>query len=231
MAAVSKVVMIMLDTVVSCPGKATIEGRTLPNDENFDLGEVPLHEAFAKSCNTTFGQLGADLGPQDLTKTAAELGLGVDYVIPGLTTVTGSVPIGEEAIARVEAGIGQGKVTASPFGMALVAASIARGDTPAPMFITDQPGIGDRSPEEFGSTFAEQIRTMMREVITKGTATELVGITGLLGKTGTAEYGAGKAHGWFVGIKGDLAFAVLVTGADSNSPAKLATDRFLRALG
>ena len=71
---------------------------------------------------------------------------------------------------------------------------------------------------------------MMRETITGGTATALNDIPGLLGKTGTAEFGANNegAHGWFVGISGDLAFAVFVNNAGSSTPAIEAAGRFLR---
>ncbi|PRC51714.1 penicillin-binding protein, partial [Mycobacterium sp. ITM-2017-0098] len=40
-----------------CPGTENIEGRQIPNDDNFELGDVPLHTAFARSCNTTMGRL------------------------------------------------------------------------------------------------------------------------------------------------------------------------------
>src|SRR4029077_10122341 len=55
-------------------------------------------------------------------------------------------------------------------------------------------------------------------------------IPGLLGKTGTAEYiDNTHAHGWFVGIDGDLALAVFVSDAGSSGPAVDAAGRFLRA--
>ncbi|WP_280479640.1 penicillin-binding transpeptidase domain-containing protein [Nocardia cyriacigeorgica] len=218
------------DTVLPCPGEANIEGRRIPNDDKFDLGEVPLHTAFARSCNTTMARLAVNLPPNALTDTAAQLGLGIDYVTPGLTTVTGSVPPANTPAERVESSIGQGTVTASPFGMALVAASLAHGSPPAPMIVADAPGVADRTPPPLPAGVAEQVRTMMRETITAGTATQLADIPGLLGKTGTAEYGDNSsAHGWFVGIDGDLAFAVFVADAGSSAPAVEAAGRMLRA--
>lgn len=218
------------DTVLPCPGEANIEGRRIPNDDKFDLGEVPLHTAFARSCNTTMARLAVNLPPNALTDTAAQLGLGIDYVTPGLTTVTGSVPPADTPAERVESSIGQGTVTASPFGMALVAASLAHGSPPAPMIVADAPGVADRTPPPLPAGVAEQVRTMMRETITAGTATQLADIPGLLGKTGTAEYGDNSsAHGWFVGIDGDLAFAVFVADAGSSAPAVEAAGRMLRA--
>lgn len=217
------------DTVLPCPGVADIEGRRIPNDDNFDLGQVPLHTAFARSCNTTMAGLSVRLPAQALPTTAERLGLGVDYVTPGLTTVTGGVPVPENPAQQVETSIGQGAVTASPFGMALVAASIAHGTTPAPMVVSGQPGTPDRTPPPLPAAVTDRLKTMMRETVTAGTATQLADIPDLLGKTGTAEYGDNtNAHGWFVGIRGDLAFAVFVADAGSSGPAVEAAGRMLR---
>jgi cell division protein FtsI/penicillin-binding protein 2 len=69
------------------------------------------------------------------------------------------------------------------------------------------------------------LRDMMRAVVTEGTAAG-VGLPGeVFGKTGTAEYRDGNpppTHGWFVGYRGDVAFAVIVEdggfGATSAAP-------------
>jgi hypothetical protein len=218
------------DSVVACPGTENIEGRQIPNDDNFDLGQVPLHTAFARSCNTTMGRLAVNLPPEGLTKAAAQLGLGIDYTAPGMTTVTGKVPVADTSALRVEEGIGQGKVTASPFGMALVAATLAHGSVPSPTIVAGQPGKPDRAADPLPATVADQVKTMMRETITSGTATQLQDIPDMLGKTGTAEYiDNTHAHGWFVGIAGDLALAVFVSDAGSSGPAVDAAGRFLRA--
>ncbi|MGW4352650.1 penicillin-binding transpeptidase domain-containing protein [Nocardia sp. NPDC004582] len=218
------------DATVACPGRENIEGREIPNDNNFDLGQVPLHTAFARSCNTTMGRLAVQLPPDGLTNAAAQLGLGIDYVTPGLTTVTGKVPTADTPALRVEEGIGQGTVTASPFGMALLAASLAHGSVTPPTLVQGHPGKPDRQPPALPPGIADQVKSMMRETITGGTATALRDIPGLLGKTGTAEYIDDKhAHGWFVGIDGDLAFAVFVSDAGSSDPAVQAAGRMLRA--
>ncbi|MFE4498281.1 penicillin-binding transpeptidase domain-containing protein [Rhodococcus sp. NPDC056743] len=216
------------DTVLPCPGTENVEGRQIPNDDEFDLGSVPLHTAFAHSCNTTMARLAVGLPADALHDAALQFGLGVDYVTPGLTTVTGNVPDANTPAERVESAIGQGTVTATPFGMALVAASIAHGETPAPMVVKGKPGVADQTVTPTPAVVTEQLRTMMRETVTGGTATTLADIDGLLGKTGTAEVDGGPAHGWFVGIRGDLAFAVFIAGADSSAPAVQVAGTFLR---
>jgi len=78
------------------------------------------------------------------------------------------------------------------------------------------------------------LRPMMRAVVTRGTAAGVGLPSGVYGKTGTAEYGSGRnppSHAWFIGYRGDLAFAVLVegggVGADASAPI---ANAFLRKL-
>jgi len=217
-------------TVVECPGKQTIGPRTIVNDEQFDLGPVPLHRAFAASCNTSFSRLAADLPADALPRAASMFGLGADYAVAGITTNTGKVPPAATVTERVEAGIGQGTVQATPFGMALVAATVARGSTPTPQLIREIPTTGGGGAPLPGPV-AAALRSMMGEVVTGGTARELAGLGGVRGKTGTAQHGDGtRSHGWFVGYRGDLAFAVLVVDAGTSKVAVGATAAFLGAL-
>lgn len=218
------------ETVLPCPGAATIKGRTIPNDEQFDLGSVPLHTAFANSCNTTIAALAVELPPDALTQQALRLGLGVDYIAEGMTTITGKVPPAESDAQMVEDSIGQGKVVASPFGMALIAATIASGSTPKPVLVTGTETEGDQDPGSLSPEVIAAIQQMMAETVTSGTATALNDIGGVRGKTGTAQFGDGtQSHGWFIGYYQDMAFAVLVVGGGSSQPAVSVAGDFLRA--
>ncbi|WP_168700265.1 penicillin-binding transpeptidase domain-containing protein [Gordonia paraffinivorans] len=216
---------------VPCPGRTTIEGRTIPNENDFDLGTVPLATAFARSCNTSMGALANKLPENALTDMARRFGIGADYDVPGLTTVTGRVPVADSPALRVENGIGQGTVTVSPFGLALAEASLARGETVSPVLVDGQSTSGDVEPRKIPEAVTGPLRSMMRDTVTRGTATALRDVPGLGGKTGTAEYGDNKnPHGWFAGIAGDLAFATLVVGGGSSAPAVGITGEFLRPL-
>ncbi|MGQ0574710.1 MAG: penicillin-binding transpeptidase domain-containing protein [Pseudonocardia sp.] len=217
---------------VACPAGVVVDGRRVPNAGGFDLGTVPLRTAFARSCNTTFAHLGARLAADALPVAALTLGLGADFAVPGLVTVTGSVPVAQTEVLRAENAFGQGQVLASPFGMALVAATVARGAPVVPQLITDRPTEVLRAATAPDPTAVEQVRAMMRAVVTEGTATRLAGLGEVFGKTGTAEFaGDGRAHGWFVGYRGDVAFAVLVVDGGSSEVAVEVAERFLRATG
>lgn len=221
-----------VDTPVACPSRATIEGRSIPNDNEFDLGTVPLHTAFARSCNTTQGALAVQLSPEAMRDTAARLGFGVDFRAPALTTVTGQVPVTTGGAARVEAAIGQGTVTASPFGIAVMEASLANdGHMIMPNLIPDERTTADQTPAPLPAETVAALRTMMREAVTNGSASSLNDIENLGGKTGTAEIGSGPAHGWFAGIVHDIAFCAFVEGADSSGPAVAMSGQFLRGAG
>ncbi|MHA6625517.1 penicillin-binding transpeptidase domain-containing protein [Pseudonocardia sichuanensis] len=218
------------DAVLPCPYTENIQGRQIKND-GFGLGAVPLHTAFANSCNTTMARLAVDLPPDALASTAAQLGLGIDHVAPGMTTITGAVPPAPRPEQRVEWSIGQGEVLASPLGMALVAAAVVRGEAVAPVLLPGRPTTSDATPPPLDPRVLDDLRTMMRETVTEGTATALAGLPGVAGKTGTAQYGDGtRSHGWFVATAGDLAVAVLVVDGGSSTPAVQAAERFLTPL-
>ena len=217
------------DTPEPCPGTVTIENRTIPNEDKFDLGTVPLEQAFAHSCNTTMGALADKLPADALPNTAKNLGIGVDFVVPGITTVTGKVPNADTPAQRVENGIGQGTVTVSPFGLAVAEASLAHGSTITPTLLPGQQTTASTPSTPIDQPTADALRAMMRLTVTEGTATALKDIDGLGGKTGTAEFGDNThSHGWFAGIAGDLAFATLVVGGDSSAPAVAVSGDFLR---
>ncbi|HWO65585.1 MAG TPA: penicillin-binding transpeptidase domain-containing protein [Umezawaea sp.] len=222
---------VTVDKPIECPGEATIGTRRIPNEGKFDLGTVPLHTAFAQSCNTTFGKLSADLPADALTTTALQFGIGADFTIAGITTNTGKVPPAQDVASRVENGIGQGKVQTTPFGMALAAATVASGKTPVPQLIREIPTVTNTDLPGLPAGVAQALRPMMREVVTGGTATALAPYGQVFGKTGTAQFGDGTgSHGWFVGYRGTVAFAVLVVDGGSSKAAVAVTGTFLGAL-
>ena len=225
------------DTPVPCPGTTTVEGREFKNENKFDLGTVPLTEAFAKSCNTTFIEQALKLPDDALTAAAASYGVGSDWQLP-VGIFSGAVPASSAGTTKAADAIGQGKVLMSPVQLALVAAGIASGTPAAPVEVVGAPPAGP-APKGPSATVLDQLRPMMRQVVLTGTAKGLADRGDVYGKTGTAEFGdktPPDSHGWFMGYRlggtqGDIAFAVLVEAGQSSSVAVDVADAFLGALG
>lgn len=211
---------------VPCPGTMEIGNRVVTNYNGSGVGDTSLDAAFARSCNTTFGNIAHSLAPGQLKEQAAAFGLGVDYRIPGLTTFTGSVSEGADEAERTDAGYGQGLDLASPFGMALVSATVARGGTPAPTLLPAAGTWSSRASRPLDPAVLAGLRSMMRSVVTSGTATAIAGRGEVRGKTGEAE-APGGSHAWFTGYRGDLAFATLIVHGGGSEHAVAVTDRFL----
>jgi cell division protein FtsI/penicillin-binding protein 2 len=131
----------------------------------------------------------------------------------------------------VEDGIGQGAVQVSPFGEALMAATVATGRAVTPRLWQDAATDVTTGYTAPPAEILAPLRAMMREVVTSGTATGLAGSGLVYGKTGTAQFTAKDANGWFVGYRGDLAFAVLLVGSNSSTPAVTLAQRFLAKVG
>jgi cell division protein FtsI/penicillin-binding protein 2 len=173
--------------------------------------------------------LSDELPPDALPNMAKLFGIGVDYVIPGVTTITGNVPNADTPAQKVENGIGQGTVTVSPFGLAVAEASLGHGSTITPTLVVGEKTTASAEFAPIPPAIVDSLRAMMRQTVAEGTATELRDIPDLGGKTGTAEFGDNtSSHGWFAGIVGDIAFATLVVGGDTSAPAVKVTGDFLR---
>lgn len=220
---------------VTCPPEQNIGGFPFHNAEFHDYGTLSFRDAFAHSCNTTFGAMGVDkLGNGRLASVAATFGFGA-AVTPGVPAVRAEFPPPRDDTDLAAASIGQGRVLASPLNMASVAAAIASG-TWRPPRVVPAALVPDRSikPRPLEPAVVKALRSLMPAVISEGTAHAVPFPSGTAGKTGTAEYGSGKeppTHSWFIGYRGDVAFAVIVEGGGTGAAvAAPIASRFLKGL-
>jgi cell division protein FtsI/penicillin-binding protein 2 len=229
---------ITLDTPIDCPATTVVEGRTFKNSDGLGaLGTVPFRTAFARSCNTAFTALAPKLGADGLGKAGTALGLGTPWDL-GADVYTGAVSTGGSATEQAAAAFGQGTTQVSPIAMAAAAAAVARGQWKQPVLITD-PAPAKPAPDgpALKPEAVAALQTMMREVVTAGSGIALKGLPGapVHGKTGTAEFDSAdptKTHAWFIGWKGDVAFAVFVEeGGGGSATAVPIASKFLLTLG
>jgi cell division protein FtsI/penicillin-binding protein 2 len=102
--------------------------------------------------------------------------------------------------------------------MATVAAAVDAGQWHAPRLLIAPSTLAPTGPPPapLGPDVVANLRSLMRLVVTSGTGTA-ANVPGqvVFGKTGTAEFGSGtppETHAWFIGFRGDLAFAIIVEG-------------------
>ena len=226
---------VTLDGKVDCPKTKTVSGRSFKNSHNMVLGSVPFRTDFAKSCNTAFVNLAPKLGADGFQDASAKLGLGVKWDL-GTEAFTGKISPANTPTELAAATFGQGATAVSPLAMAGATAAVARGQFVQPKLVVDPaPTAPAADGPKLDEASVQPLHTMMREVVTKGTAKALADVPGkpVSGKTGTAEFkdGEEETHAWFVGWQGDIAFAVMVEkgGAGAEAAVPIA-ERFLTAL-
>jgi penicillin-binding protein A len=201
-----------------------------------------LVNSFTVSCNTTFGQLGLQIGDQ-FVAGMAKFGIGqpppIDLspgAVPSLGPLAGSFQSNQPQFAL--AGIGQGAVAVTPLQMALVADGIANGGVIMQPHVTSEIRDAndklirrvDPAPWMTATTpqVAQAVTQMMIQVVNSsagtGTAAQIPGVT-VAGKTGTAQTVPGQPpHAWFVAFAPAEAprFAVAVIvehGGNANQEA------------
>lgn len=179
-----------------------------------------LLEGFTVSCNTTYAQVGFDLGERFATgiqdfgvQTAPpnEKGSGIDPpIIPSRGPAVGTFQHNQPKF--MQDAIGQNEVLVPPMEMALVAEGIAnQGAILSPHVVDCVLGPNDKVVSRVGTqqykraidpATANTMTTFMLSVVNSpqgtGTAARIPGVA-VAGKTGTAETAAGeKPHAWFI---------------------------------
>ena len=222
------------DTTVPCPPKVVVNGKAFTNFEGETAGAVPFSQDFVMSCNTAFVEMAKRLQAGDLPAAGKQLGLGTSWQLP-LAAFTGSVPAPSGPVEQAADAIGQGKVLASPLDLALVAAAVRSGSWRPPVLVTDPAPQGTAQPQPLDASRVSVLQGLMAKVVASGTASSAGLPPGTSGKTGTAEFGTAnppETHAWFVGFRGDLAFAVLVEGGGvGGRVAAPIAAKFLTAVG
>jgi cell division protein FtsI/penicillin-binding protein 2 len=199
------------DTILPCTPTLVVNGRRFSNYSSYptdQLGNIPLHTALAHSCNTAFISQYKSVSQDDLIKAAQSLGMGDQLDLP-FTGFLGSVPGTDDVVEHAASFIGQGRVEASPLTMAVVVASVMKGQTVRPRLIVSD-GALPPPATPLDPTEAGVLRQELRAVVNEGSGAVLEQAGVEYAKTGTAEFGTAnppKTHAWMVAGRGDIAIA------------------------
>jgi len=201
---------------VACPETYTVQGVTYHNDKGeSEPPGTPFSLDFAQSCNNAFSQWWNQLNGQLASTAQTYYGLNQPWSIgiPGKTATYFNAPVGASGSELAQEAFGEGQLTTSPLAMASVAATVDSGQFRQPVLV---PGTGTVSGSPLPASTDEQLKDMMRDVVTEGTA-ESIGLgPDVYAKTGTADVqGQDQPNSWMVAFNPDedVAIAALVVNA------------------
>lgn len=177
-------------------------------------GGVDLQSSFAKSCNSSFANIGMTLDRDKYGATLHKLLIGeklpldINYSVSRLSV---DKDISDEDMAQIA--IGQGKTGMTPIQLHMITAAIANGGKLMKPYLVDhiEDADGGRlktyEPVQYSELMTEKeasiLTEFMTEVVRTGTGKRLQSeFYQAAGKTGSAEYGgdAADSHAWFTGF-------------------------------
>jgi Penicillin binding protein transpeptidase domain len=207
---------------VGCPQTYTVQDQTFRNNQDeSEPASTPFSVDFAVSCNNAFSQWWGQLNGQLASTAATYYGLNQqwDIGIPGKSASYFSAPAGVTGAELAEEAFGGGELSASPLAMASVAATVGSGRFHQPVLV---PGAATVSASPLPAGTDQQLKDMMRDVVTEGTAASLGLGPGVYAKTGTADVqGQDQPNSWMVAFDPgqDVAVAALVLQAGYGAQA------------
>jgi cell division protein FtsI/penicillin-binding protein 2 len=140
--------------------------------------------------------------------------------MPGRSASYFGAPLGASGSELAEETFGEGLLMASPLAMASVAASVDSGQFRQPVLL---PGLSTVSAQPLPPDTDAQLKDMMRDVVTEGTADDLGFGPGIYAKTGTAGVqGQDNPDAWMVAFDPDEDVAIAALVVDAGGGAQVA---------
>ena len=202
------------DYKFSCNGKYTYDGNTISCFHGENHGSVDFVSSFAKSCNSSFANMGVSINRATFDDTLDDLLFNSELPITGLyskSTATYDASTSSDDIMQLS--IGQGTTTVTPMHMNMITCAIANnGILMKPYMIASVKSDTGKSVKSFSSENYKRLMSedesdilteMMQQVVQSGTASKLKGLSyTAAGKTGSAEYNTSTSdsHAWFTGF-------------------------------
>ena len=196
-------------------------------------GSIGFETSFAKSCNSSFANIGMSLDRDEFQTTLDGLLFGEELPLT-LTSAIGSANVSAEMSDddMIQTSIGQGKTQITPMQLNMITCAIANDGKLMKPYVIDRVENAEGSvvksfkSDSYGYLMTEDesaiLTDLMVSVVEKGTATKLKGLNyTAAGKTGSAEYNnvKGDSHAWFTGFapaeNPEVCVTIIVEGAGS----------------
>jgi len=217
----------------TCKGSYYADGRKISCYHGSNHGQVDFERSFAKSCNSSFANIGMSLDRTAFAETLQELLFNEELPLT-LNYVKSSLKVSEEdsTADMMQTSIGQGKTQITPMHLNMITSAIANGGNLMQPYVLDYVESADGKrvktfqPKSYGQLMtaeeSEALVQLMTSVVEVGTASKLDGMEyTAAGKTGSAEYNdvKGDSHAWFTGFapaeNPEVCVTIIVEGAGS----------------
>ena len=215
-----------------CIGAYKITDRKISCYHAMKHGSVDLAKSFAKSCNSSFANIGMTLDRDRFGETLDTFYFNSSLPL-GLTHSKSSVVVSSDTsdAEMMQVSIGQGSTLITPIHLNMITAAIANQGVMMKPYVMDRvvssAGMVIKAfqPESCGQVMSQEevsvLTQLMAGVVQSGTATTLKNdIYTAAGKTGSAEYNSnGDSHAWFTGFapveNPEIAVTIIIEGAGS----------------
>ena len=208
--------VVTADSGVACPAAYTVQGITYHNDQGeSEPPGTPFSTDFAQSCNNAFSTQWPHLSGALAGTAQKYYGLDQkwDIGIGDLSASYFNAPASASGSELAQEAFGEGQLIASPIAMASVAATVDTGTFEQPILVD---GIKQITATPLPSSTDTQLKEMMRDVVTSGTAAGIGFGPTVYAKTGTADIqGQDQPNSWLIAFDPtkDIAVGCLVVNA------------------
>jgi cell division protein FtsI/penicillin-binding protein 2 len=216
-------------TQISCESSFTVAGQTFTSDGTGE--EKPFSSDFADGCGTAFAGLSERFTTaSQFDQVAKEFGIGADWSQLQVPVFSGSMPSAAGDADLAAETIGQGNVRVSPLSMAMVAAAVDSGSWHTPLLIAGSAGQASQPDPALEPAVISSVQGLMRGAVRTGAA-HAASLPGpqVYGQVSLVHSGSGWMS-WFVGYRGDIAFAILESGKTPQLSAAALAATFLSAI-
>lgn len=217
----------------NCPGYFKSGDNRISCYHGTNHGQVDFTKSFAKSCNSSFANIGMQLDRSQFADTLEKLLFNKDLPF-ALSFAKSSIAVSEGMPDgdMMQTSIGQGRTQITPLHLNMLTCAIANDGILMKPYLVDHVEndagsvVKSFKPSSYGSLMTKQeaqiLRDLMTAVVEGGTAHKLQGLSyTAAGKTGSAEYNnvKGDSHAWFTGFAPaedpQVSVTIIVEGAGS----------------
>ena len=198
----------------TCSGNFSVDDERISCYHGETHGSLDFTKSFAKSCNSSFANIGVGLSRKVFSRTLDQLLFGKELPVDLLYSKSSASVDESTSVGDVmQLSIGQGATSITPMHLNMITSAVANGGMLMKPYVisgivsADGKSVKSYSPGSYKRLMSAQqadiLTGMMVDVVESGTASRLKGLSyTAAGKTGSAEFNTSSSdsHAWFTGF-------------------------------